>query len=108
MSDKPFKDSDGAEAIIAKVIIALVVILFTLFGFFIKQDCDIDKIYLWCRLHPFTIGDGIGCILFYAGCFMLSGIWKKWFTLWNEEHNARWNIITFICTALGAVFIWNL
>lgn len=54
------------------IVIAIVV---TLFAFVFKQPCDIDKIYLYCRVHPTTGFDIAGIILFYAGCFGLSGLW---------------------------------
>lgn len=105
---KVFKDNENTEWTVVRIIIAVVVLFFTLFGFFIKQDCDIDKVYLWCRLHPFTVGDFIGVTLFYGGAFMLSGLWKNWFTLWEEENTQRWNWIIFAGTVLGIIFIWNL
>lgn len=91
-----------------RIFLGVVVLLFTLFGFFIKQDCDIDRIYLWCRLHPFSLGDLLGCILFYGGAFMLSGLWEKYFTLWEEENTTKWNWIIGAGTALGLILIWNL
>ncbi len=94
--------------LIVRVILGIIVILFTLFGFVIKQECDIDAVYLWCRVHPMSIFDIIGTTIFYGGAFMLSGLWKNWFTLWEEENTTRWNWIIFAATALGLILIWNL
>jgi hypothetical protein len=88
------------------VILAAVVILFTLFGLVIKQDCDIDAIYLWCRLHPMSTFDIIGLILFYGGALVMSGVLP--IQLWNGENNTRWNWVMFVIIATGLVLIWNL
>lgn len=101
------RDSEKTEWTIVRIILGVVVLLFTVFAFFVKQDCGIDKVYLWCRVHPFSIGDFIGTVLFYGGAFLLSGLWKNWFILWEEENTTRWNWIIFIGTALGIILIWN-
>ena len=103
---KAFKDSEKGAWTVVRVIVGLAAILFTLFGFIIKQPCDIDQIYLWCRLHPMSVFDYIGIILFYAGCFMLTGLWKNMFTLWEEENTAKWNWIIFFGTVAGVILIW--
>jgi hypothetical protein len=94
--------------LVVRIFLGIIVLLFTLFGFVIKQDCDIDAVYLWCRLHPMSLGDVLGLVLFYGGAFYLSGLWQKWFKLSNPENSARWNWIFFATTALGIIFIWNL
>lgn len=104
---KVFKDDEKTEWTIVKAVIGLCAVLFIVFGFMVKSECGIDKVNLWCRLHPFSIGDFIGTILFLGGLFMLSGLWKKWFTLWEDENTTRWNWIIFGGTALGIILIWN-
>lgn len=104
---KVWKDNEDFAWMIVRVILLLVVLAFTFFGFVFKQDCDLDAIYLWCRLHPLSIADIIGCILFYGGAFLLSGLWEKYFTLWEEENTTKWNTITFAGLVLGIVLIWN-
>lgn len=94
-------------SIIALGIVGLVIVLFTLLGFFIKQDCDIDAVYLWCRLHPMSVGDVLGCIMFYAGAVGISGVWGKWIQVFQKEHSMFWSILFFAVTALGIVLIWN-
>ena len=91
---------------ITRGILLLAVLAFTYYGFFSKQECDIDAIYLWCRLHPLKFIDIIGCILFYGGAFLLSGLWEKYFVLWEEENTTKWNTRIFICLVLGVVLIW--
>lgn len=85
-------------------------LIFTIYGFFYHPDpCDIDGIYLWCRLHPFSGWDLIGCILFYAGVFVLSGLPAVAnLELFNDENSSKWNIITGVVALLGIVLIWNL
>src|SRR5690349_3064721 len=97
---KPFKETDWTDKVLPIGAI-LAAVVFTLFAFFIKQDCDIDRIYLWCRVHPFSFWDFIGCAMFYGGCFLLSGVYK----FWNEAHKITWNIIWFITMVLSVVII---
>ena len=89
-----------------RVILGIIVLLFTLYGFVIKQECDLDAIYLWCRLHPMSLFDIVGLILFYGGAFGLSGIWKRWITLSNPVNSARWNFVGFAILAAGIILIW--
>lgn len=90
-------------------IVLLVALLFTLFGFFIPQPCDLDAVYLWCRLHPFTTADFLGVSLFYAGCGFLAGlpIFKN-LELFNDENSNKWGLLFFAAMVLGVVLIWNL
>lgn len=95
--------------LITSLIVLEVALLFTAFGFFIEQPCDIDAVYLWCRLHPFSIADLIGCILFYGGCAFLAGLpFLRNLELFNPESSSRWNIILGVAMVLGVVLIWNL
>lgn len=106
MSNKPFKETDGFEKIVLWGILAAVVICFTLFGFVIKQECDIDRAYLWCRLHPLSLFDIIGCIMFYGGSVFISGLLPV--KLYNPENSSKWNLIWFAVMALSIILIWNL
>lgn len=96
----------GFEKYVVFGIIGLVVILFTLFGFFIKQPCDIDEVNLYCRLHPASIIQIIGVVGFYLSAFIISGSWGKWLTLWNPENSTRWNWIFFIIALLSILMMW--
>ena|SRR5687767_6726599 len=100
------KETTTLEKYAAPVFIGLLLIVFTVLGFFVKQDCDIDRVYLWCRLHPFSIADFIGCAGFYGGCVFISGIVPK--TLYNPANSVKWNLIWFAAMALSIVLIWNL
>lgn len=94
---------------IVRVIIGLVALLFTIFGFFVDLPCDgIDNIYLSCRLTPFSTGDLIGCILFYSGCGVLMGLpTLLGINLWNPKASSMWNIIFGVAIVLGIILIWN-
>jgi len=102
---KAFKETTMLEKYTVPVLMAIFVICFTLFGFFIKQDCDIDRVFLWCRLHPFSLGDFIGCAMWYAGCVFISGILP--IRLYNPENSTKWNLISFVGMVLSIVLIWN-
>ena len=102
---KPFKERTNLEKYAAPIGMSIFIVLFTLYGFFIKQPCDIDRVYLWCRLHPFSLGDLIGCIIWYAGCVFISGVLP--FRLYNPENSSKWNLIFFAAMVLSIVLIWN-
>jgi hypothetical protein len=91
---------------IVMAIVAVVVFAFTYAGFFGPQDCDIDRVNLSCRLHPFSVGDFIGCVMFYGVAAYLGGFlkllgldpWVKGSTL---------NYVLFGVGILGIILIWN-
>ena len=92
----------------SRIVIGLVAILFTYYGFFANLPCDTDNIFLGCRLNPFTTGDLIGTILFYTGCFFLAGIPDfLGMKLFNPRGSAMWNIIFGLGAVVGVVLIWN-
>ncbi len=85
-----------------KIGVGAILLVFTLFAFVIKQQCDIDKVYLYCRVHPLTIVDIIGMILFYGGAALMMGFKQ----LFNEENSSKWNFILFGLMAAGILLIW--
>ena len=90
-------------------VVVLCVVLFTAYGFLIPQVCDIDQVYLWCRLHPISFFDLVGLVLFYAGALVLSGIpLVEKLELFNDENSSKWNVIAFAGMVLGIILIWNL
>lgn len=106
MSDKPFKEKDGFEKVVAVAIIGIVVGAFTILGFFGNHNCDSDEAFLYCRLHPASVVQKIGIFGFYLTAFILSGLWKKWLTLWNEENSTRWNFIFFLVGVASFLMLW--
>ena len=85
-----------------RIAVGAILVVFTLFAFVIKQPCDIDKIYLWCRVHPLTIIDILGLILFYGGGALMVGFKE----LSNEAGSSKWNFIIFGAMAAGILLIW--
>jgi hypothetical protein len=87
---------------------ALVTIVFTLFGFVIEQPCNgIDKDSLYCALHPISFINLIGVIMFYAGFVFISGVWalKKGGILLPV--GSVWpNFAGFALFVLGAILIF--
>ncbi len=98
--------SESKTWLAIRIFLGVIVLLFTLFGFVIKQPCDIDEVYLWCKLHPMSLLQVVGVIGFYAGAFALSGLWQKYFTLYNEVNSSKWNFIFFGAIALSIILIW--
>lgn len=88
---------------ILKIGVGIIVTVFTLFAFVIKQPCDIDKVYLWCRVHPLKVVDVLGLILFYGGAVALAGF-KEFL---NPENSSKWNFIVGGVIALGFILIWG-
>jgi len=108
---KPYKDSDNDGIWIVRAIVGLCAVLFTIFGFITKPEGagDFDKIFLWDRLHPFTIGDWVGVPLFYAFCLVLMGVPQKLLgRLYNPAGSSQWNLIAFAGGVLSIILIWNL
>ena len=92
--------------IIVRIGLAIIVILFTLFGFIINPGSTDNFVIenLWEALHPLKIQDIIGLILFYGGALFLSGLIKWEFD--NPANSSKWNYFLFGILALGIVLIW--
>lgn len=102
---KAFKETTVAEKWVPRIIMGIILVIFTIMAFFVKQDCDIDRVYLWCRLHPMSVGDIIGLITFYGACLFISGFLPV--KLYNPENSSKWNLIWFAVLVLSVVLIWN-
>lgn len=104
------KNTDKQEAraqLIVSAIIAIILFLFTYYGFFESQIChSIDKDSLFCRLHPFTGWDLLGCILFYTGALFLAGV-PRFFGYDPYLDKGNWQTwAVAIGTLAGIVIIW--
>lgn len=93
---------------ITQVIVAVVVIVFLIFGFLVKADCDVDKVFLYCRLHPFTGFDLVGMIIFLIAALHVGNFLpeKLYF---SESKGTTINVVAgFIGLLVGALIMWNL
>jgi hypothetical protein len=89
--------------------VCAILAVFTVFGFFVKQPCDVDRVYLWCRLHPFSFGDFLGCALFYSGALCIGGLTNMiGLTLTGKEGSiGKWPVIFGAAVVIGSILIWN-
>ncbi len=110
LAKKPMVDGGKDEQILWLVVRSLfliIAILFAVYGLFIKQPCDVDAVFLSCRLTG-SVADIIGSIMFFGGMVFMSGIVKGLRNMWNAANTSTWNIVAFVVTALGAILFWNL
>ena len=92
--------------IVVRLILLLIAFLFVLYGLFLKQPCDLDAVFLSCRLTG-TWGDFLGGALFLTGLVTMSGIVKGFDNLSNPPNTSLGNLLVFAATALGIVLFWN-
>lgn len=93
--------------IVVRLILLAVAILFVVYVIFLKQPCDLDAVFLSCRLTG-TIGDWLGGMMFFFGLVFMSGIVKGLTGLYNPPQTTKWNWIMFAVMIAGAVIFWNL
>lgn len=98
MKKRPFWAYAGPIGILA---IALVVLIT---GFVIPQDCDLDKIYLWCRVHPTKPIDQLGISLVLVGAIYQAVLWFFYHDeiIWEKALN--WLGLGGII--LGTILMW--
>lgn len=92
--------------IILRGILALVGLAFIVYGLFTHQPCDIDAVFLNCRLTG-TVFDYIGVILFGGGMFVMSGLWAGSKYIMNPVGSDAWSRALFVAMLVGAVLFWN-
>ena len=100
--------TQAKEWLPGRIILAVIVTVFTIFLFIEpKGGCHpIDQDALYCRMHPASIFQILGCLIFYAGAFVLSGLWKGWLTLYNPANSVKWNLLAGAGLLIGALLIW--
>lgn len=108
-NNKPFKGekSDRTGYLISRLVCLAFALIYIAFGIVFRQKCDIDKIYLSCRLTG-TVGDWIGSIMILAMLFFMSGIHKGINNLYNPPGSVGLGIVVFVLGAIGFVLVWNL
>lgn len=100
------KDENFAWTIVRGVA-ALFLAGFTLWGFVFPADCDVDKVFLACRV-TWSIADVIGLIGVTFGVIVLSGLHKGSKDLFNPENSSIWNYVLGAELLISIVLIWNL
>lgn len=93
--------------VVVRSIIALVAVLFVVYGVFVDQPCDIDAVFLSCRLSG-SLFDIIGSGLFVGGLLAISGVFKGLDYMYNPINSSKWNLIAFAVMVIGVVLFWNL
>jgi len=96
--------------IVSLSIIALVALAFTVGGFFVPQECGIDREFLWCRLHPFTVADLVGTVGFYGSLLLLAGVLHILGEdkIYLQEKPMKLVAILALVLVASVVLIWNL
>lgn len=93
--------------LIVRSILAVIAVLFVIYGIAVVQPCDIDAVFLSCRLNG-SVGDIVGCIMFVGGMLVMSGVFKGVKHLYNPPNTSFWNLVAFGTMVLGVVIFWNL
>lgn len=81
-----------AETIIKLLLLGVIVAVATYKIFFDYQACNgLDAVNFYCKVHPMKFFDIVGCIIFYFGVVIISGITPIRF--WNAIGSVAWNLI---------------
>lgn len=94
---------ERALHIVGAAIVIICAVMFTLYGFFIPQTCDIDKQYLYCHLHPASFISIFGCVLFYSAIAVLAGVTK----LFKVNFTGGMGFVAALVAVAGIVLVWN-
>jgi hypothetical protein len=100
------KKEDMTLRIGVGLFVLLVIAVFYVMGFMVEQPCGtIDKLYLWCNLHPLSVFDVFGVAMFTMGGLYISGIS---FFIWGEQDvKGAWpQIVAFLFAAIGLALIY--
>jgi hypothetical protein len=74
---------------------------------FVPQECDIDAIYLYCRVKG-SVGDWLGGLLWMAGPVI--NLWRTYNPTYADSRgDGNWkSALPIILMAVGAILVWNL
>lgn len=73
----PFDKPERDLAIIGKVFVAIVILLFIIFGWVYNPGPHGNSVFLWDAVHPTTIADILGSVLFLGVCVFFTGVFAK-------------------------------
>lgn len=87
---------------------ALILIIVLLHFFFFPQNCDIDRAYLYCRVHPMQVQDILGLIIFIAAFYFLITGGRPFVKddVYMAPHSSSWSFITLGAAAFGFFLMW--
>lgn len=91
--------------IFVNVFVCFLTLLLPIFAYLVPVNCDVDKLYPWCWVHPGSVGDIIGWVLWIFGGFWLSGIWGYFIEDDDQDPWKTVQIIAFCCVAAGPLLI---
>lgn len=107
--EKMEKDERNAW-IVVRSVCSLILFLFLLLGLVVKPagaESEIDMEFVWQALHPASILNIIGVILWLVCLFGLTGLWSKLVPETLADKAAKWLPHAIIGTgALGAFLIF--
>lgn len=92
--------------VVVRIVLAIVSASFLVYGLFLRQPCDVDAVFLSCRLTG-SIADYIGVLLFGGGMFIMSGIYKGAEDLTNPIGSNLFNNILAAAMVAGVILFWN-
>ena len=92
--------------VVVRIVLAIVSASFLVYGLFLRQPCDVDAVFLSCRLTG-SIADIIGVLLFGGGLFIISGVYKKAEDLTNPISSNLFNNILGAAMLAGVILFWN-
>ncbi len=104
-SGEKLEKDEQRSWVIVRSILALVGLAFIVYGLFTHQPCDVDNVFLNCRLTG-TVFDYIGVILFGGGMFVMSGLWAGSKYIMNPVGSDAFSKALFIAMVAGIGMIW--
>jgi hypothetical protein len=109
MKEKLEKDERTVWAIV-RGIIALVLLMFIIHGFIIKPQgagSAIDLEFLWDALHPASVLNILGVLLFFVPIVGLSGAWKLFVNSYTVDRVSEWiGWVFLVAGGLGVLFMF--
>lgn len=93
--------------LVGRLFLALIGVLFIVFGLIVKQPCDLDAVYLSCRLTG-TIWDWVGTIGFLGSLLVMGGAFKFINKSLSAPNSLDTKLVALMVLAVGSiVLLWN-
>lgn len=88
-------------------------IIFSLYLFVFKptEPCDLDKVGAWCKVHPLSMWDIVGLVLFFLGDLWITSLIPRIaiaIGLIDDDSDAfpALNVTAFAFMLIGFLLIW--